>query len=245
MCDAPASRSLLMLYAGTPASETTTTVVVQVDVKKGDAGNSSGSLLDVSQHPDWPNMEKALEATILKKMEDVGITSFLHGASVDDMRHARNKYLYLAIVHASFLGSRCRSEDVGTISLLGQKIERLEAEKKDLRVKLEALAKEKEEMTVSAANCAAGKENDEALERANTRIAELERQLQDKKAFADSPLSEVANADAHLKACSLMCLHTVTHTLLYTFASKKKHAWLYPGQLAYETSYRSMAQCHC
>ena len=59
-------------------------------------GDTSGDdkatiTLDISQHPGWPEMERALEVTMLKKMEDVGITSILHGASVEDM----SRHLYL------------------------------------------------------------------------------------------------------------------------------------------------------
>ena len=77
-------------------------------------------------------------------------------------------------MHASVLGSRCKPEDVGTIAQLEEKVRSLEAENKHELVKSEALAKEREELAVTVANCATGKENDEALQRANTRIAELE-----------------------------------------------------------------------
>ncbi|TVU18039.1 hypothetical protein EJB05_34106, partial [Eragrostis curvula] len=156
------------------------------------------TMVDVSKHQAWLKLEESLEAVMLKKMEDTGITSFFHGASAADVSHDTSRYILLALVHASVLGSRCNSAP--TIALLEQKVERLEAEKTDLSVKIEALVKEKAE---EAANCTACcEDNDEALERANTRIVELERQLQDKKAFAESLMLEVANADAHLKTCN-------------------------------------------
>ena len=87
--------------------------------------------------------------------------------------------------------------------MLEQTVQRLEAEKEELRVKIATLAEEKAseetETAMVVGDCAASKQ--EALERANTRIRELERQLQDKKVFADSLLSEVANTDAHIKTC--------------------------------------------
>lgn len=184
---------LLMLYVGRPTPPGPNPLAPKPDPV---------ILLDISQHAGWPKMQKALEMTMVKKIEEHdGIASFLHSASIENMSLTMNRYLYLALLHASVLGSRCKPEDVGTISLLEQKVESLQAERNELLAKCEALAKEKEELALSTESCTGSKEKDEALERANTRIAELERQFQDKKAFADSLLSEVANADAHLKTC--------------------------------------------
>ena len=47
----------------------------------------------------------------------------------------------------------------------------------------------------------AEQESDEALQRANTRIVELEKQLRDKKAFAENVMSELNNTEDHLKTC--------------------------------------------
>ncbi|TVU18047.1 hypothetical protein EJB05_34114, partial [Eragrostis curvula] len=164
----------------------------------GSGEDKNIAMVDVSKHQAWLKLEESLKAVMLKKTEEAGITSFLHDASSEDMSHATSRYILLALVHASVLGSRCNSAP--TIALLEQKVERLEAEKMELSVKIEALVKEKAEETANCAACC--KDNDEALERANTRIVELERQLQDKKAFAESLMLEVDNADAHLKTCS-------------------------------------------
>lgn len=173
-----------------------------VDISQQLSWPKMEEFLDTSQHPGWPKMEESLGLAIVKKMEeDAKITSLLHSAAVDDMSRNINSYLYQAIVHASVFVSRCKPEDVGALSLVEQKVDSLEVEKKELLVKREALTKGKMELAVSAERCAAVKENDEALERANTWIAELERQLHDKKAFADSLRSEVANTDVHLKTC--------------------------------------------
>jgi chromosome segregation ATPase len=77
----------------------------------------------------------------------------------------------------------------------------LEAEKEELRVMVEAVTEEiaEEEMATSVA---CRDKNEAAVERAHTRIVELEQQLQGKKAFAESLRSEVANTDAHLVTCS-------------------------------------------
>lgn len=79
-------------------------------------------------------------------------------------------------------------------------IEVLEAQNEELRAKIGPLAEEMaEEEMATAAAC---KKNSEgAVERANIRILELERQLQGKKAFTDSLSSEVANTEAHLRTC--------------------------------------------
>uniref|UniRef100_A0ACD5ZTB5 Uncharacterized protein n=1 Tax=Avena sativa TaxID=4498 RepID=A0ACD5ZTB5_AVESA len=186
---------LLRTYVITPGPDTDTDTEISppppvvifpvVDVK-----NSSLMLLD---HPGWPKMEEALEVTMRKEMTDAGITSLLRGASAEYLRTATNRYLYLAIVHATLLENRCKSEDVGTIFGLEQKIKSLEAEKETLRVTFEGLA----------AKCAAaGNDRDaEVLDKANERVAELKRQLQDKKAFADSLMLEVDNTNSHLKDC--------------------------------------------
>jgi chromosome segregation ATPase len=77
----------------------------------------------------------------------------------------------------------------------------LEAEKQELRVMIKALTEEiAEEKMATAATCR--DKNEAAVERAQTRIVELEQQLQGKKAFAESLRSEVANTDAHLVTCS-------------------------------------------
>ncbi|XP_051222156.1 uncharacterized protein [Lolium perenne] len=186
---------LLMLYVRIPATNPTGLIIVKVN------NDTITSQTDTSRHPGWPKMEKALEVTMLRSMDDFGIASVFHGTSIEEVRDATNKYLYLAIVHASVLGSRFRSEDVGTISMLEEKVKSLEAEKNAHLVKIEALAKEKEEIALSAENCPAVKESDEALQRANTRIVELEKQLRDKKAFAENVMSELNNAEDHLKTC--------------------------------------------
>ncbi|KAK1670079.1 hypothetical protein QYE76_058238 [Lolium multiflorum] len=186
---------LLMLYVRIPDTNPPGMIIVKVNK------DDTTSPTDASRHPGWPKMEKSLEVTMLRSMEDFGIASVFHGTSLEEVRDATNKYLYLAIVHASILGSRFRSEDVGTISMLEEKVKSLEAQKNALLVKIEALAKEKEEMALSAQNCPAVKESDEALQRANTRIVELEKQLRDKKAFAENVMSELNNAEDHLKTC--------------------------------------------
>jgi hypothetical protein len=189
------SALLLMLYVRIPVTNPPGMIIVKVDK------DDTTSPTDASRHPGWPKMEKSLEVTMLRSMEDFGIASVFHGTSIEEVRDATNKYLYLAIVHASVLGSRFRSEDVGTISMLEEKVKSLEAEKNAHLVKIEALAKEKEEIALSAENCPAVKESDEALQRANTRIVELEKQLRDKKAFAENVMSELNNAEDHLKTC--------------------------------------------
>ncbi|XP_051228342.1 uncharacterized protein [Lolium perenne] len=150
------------------------------------------SLVDISQHPGWPKMEKSLGLAMAKKVEDSGITSSLHGVSVEDMSRTIITYIHLALVHAS------------GITRLEQRVQVLEAEKEELRVMVEAVTEEiaEEEMATSVA---CRDKNEAAVERAHTRIVELEQQLQGKKAFAESLRSEVANTDAHLVNCS----HTV------------------------------------
>uniref|UniRef100_A0ACD5XGR5 Uncharacterized protein n=1 Tax=Avena sativa TaxID=4498 RepID=A0ACD5XGR5_AVESA len=133
---------------------------------------TNSSLVDVSNHPGWSKMEKALNVTMLNIMQDTGTTSLFNGASVEEMRHAANRYLYLAIVHTSVLGSRCN--DTANICQVEEKVKSLEAEKKHLLA---------------------------ALQRANTTIVELVKQVEDKNTFADNLLADIANAKAHLKTC--------------------------------------------
>ncbi|KAK1670069.1 hypothetical protein QYE76_058228 [Lolium multiflorum] len=150
------------------------------------------SLIDISQHPGWPKMEESLGLAMAKKMEDSWITSSLHGVSVEDMSRTIITYIHLALVHAS------------GVPRLEERVQELEAEKQELRVMIKTVTEEIAEEEMATAVACRDK-NQAAVERAHTRIVELEQQLQGKKAFAESLRSEVANNDAHLVTCS----HTV------------------------------------
>jgi hypothetical protein len=53
------------------------------------------SLVDILQHPGWPEMEESLGLAMAKKIEDSGITSSLHGVSVEDMSRTITTYIHL------------------------------------------------------------------------------------------------------------------------------------------------------
>lgn len=66
---------------------------------------ANGTALDLSAHPHWPIMEQDFQVMI-RKTEDVKITSFFNEASVEAMNDQMDRYLYLAIVHATALRRR-------------------------------------------------------------------------------------------------------------------------------------------
>jgi hypothetical protein len=78
---------LLVLYVSIPPTKK----IIFDDLNK----NVNTSKPDASRHPSWPKMEKALEVTMLRSMENLGIASVFHGTSIEEVRDATNKYLYL------------------------------------------------------------------------------------------------------------------------------------------------------